>query len=106
MLFSLAESHCESSCCSMDLHALMFLQCDNVYLSVCNFSPKFSAPRRPLIRKSNRKGLPTPLPTEYVGDKPAWEEFKQKGNKCVATTSAAVPCKDPIPGNGKSIISL
>lgn len=59
------------------------------------------APRRPLIRKSNRKGLPKPPPTDYVGDKPEWEEFKQKGNKCVSTTSAAVPCKDPIPAGGK-----
>ena len=38
------------------------------------------------------------MPTDYVGEKPEWEEFKQKGNKCVSTTSAAVPCKDPIPG--------
>jgi len=41
------------------------------------------------------------MPTDYVGEKPEWEEFKQKGNKCISTTSAAVPCKDPIPAGGK-----
>jgi len=56
-------------------------------------------PTKPSPKKRKRlRGLPAPMPTDYVGEKPEWEEFKQKGNKCVSTTSAAVPCKDPIPG--------
>ena len=56
-------------------------------------------PTKPAPKKRKRlPGLKAPMPTDYVGEKPEWEEFKQKGNKCVSTTSAAVPCKDPIPG--------
>ena len=38
---------------------------------------------------------------EIVGDKPAWVEEVQKGDTCISTSSAAIPCKDPIKA-GKS----
>ena len=47
-------------------------------------------------RRPKKKRPPPPKPTDYVGDKPAWDIQKQKGNSCIGTTSAAVPCKDPI----------
>ena len=47
-------------------------------------------------RPKKRKGPPPPKPTDFVGEKPTWEMNKQKGNTCIGTTSAAVPCKDPI----------
>ena len=48
-------------------------------------------------RKPKRKQRPTaPAPTDFVGDKPTWEEFRQKGNVCQPTTTAAVPCKKPL----------
>ena len=47
-------------------------------------------------RKGFRGRPPPPKPTDYIGEKPEWEEFRQKGNKCLPTTSAAVPCKAPI----------
>lgn len=48
-------------------------------------------------RKPKRKPRPTaPAPTDFVGEKPTWEEYKQKGNVCQPTTTAAVPCKQPL----------
>ena len=53
------------------------------------------SPFRPK-RKPKRKRPPAPAPTDFVGDKPTWEEYKQKGNMCQPTTTAAVPCKQPL----------
>ena len=40
--------------------------------------------------------MPTPAPTEPDPNKPSWVEVKQKGPKCVATTTADIPCKKPL----------
>ena len=46
-------------------------------------------------RKPKRK--PTkPAPTDFVGEPPEWETVIQNGPNCIATTTAAVPCKDPL----------
>lgn len=55
---------------------------------------KKMSPKRP---KKKRRPKPTaPAPTDFVGDKPTWEEYKQKGRLCQPTTTAAVPCKRPL----------
>lgn len=58
--------------------------------------PKLAMKRRPGPPKKKRPGPPAPKPTEYVGEKPTWELIPQKGNTCISTSTASVPCKDPI----------
>ena len=54
-------------------------------------------PTKPARRRPKKKAKPTkPAPTDFVGEKPQWEEVKQKGPNCIATTTAAIPCKDPL----------
>jgi hypothetical protein len=46
-------------------------------------------------KKKTKKG-PTPVKIEYIGDKPQWEIISMKGDTCISTSSASVPCKDPL----------
>ena len=46
--------------------------------------------------KKGKKKPPPPPPKEFVGERPTWMSVAQKGKVCTGTSSAAVPCKDPI----------
>ena len=55
-------------------------------------------------RRPKKPAKPTkPAPTDFVGEKPRWVEVMQKGPNCVADTTAAVPCKDPLKRELKSV---
>jgi hypothetical protein len=56
--------------------------------------PKGKGPKKG-AKKGKRKPPPPP-PKEFVGERPTWQSVSQKGKVCVGTSSAAVPCKDPI----------
>ncbi|CAG5079047.1 Oidioi.mRNA.OKI2018_I69.PAR.g9155.t1.cds [Oikopleura dioica] len=53
-------------------------------------------PKPPSKKKKKPKKKQAPPLIDYVGDKPKWESVPQKGKVCTATSTAAVPCKDPI----------
>merc|ERR1711935_355506 len=58
-------------------------------------------------RRPKKPAKPTkPAPTDFVGEKPRWVEVMQKGPNCVADTTAAVPCKDPLKQQFRSIDRL
>ena len=62
-------------------------------------------PFRPKRKPKRKQRPPAPAPTDFVGDKPTWEEFKQKGKVCQPTTTAAVPCKQPLKRKSFSFFS-
>ena len=56
--------------------------------------PKGKGPKKG--GKKGKRKPPPPPPKEFVGERPTWQSVSQKGKVCVGTSSAAVPCKDPI----------
>ena len=66
-----------------------------IFFTKCTFSGpkgKFAKGKR---RKGKKKPPPPPV-KEFVGERPTWQSVPQKGQICKGTSSAAVPCKDPI----------